>query len=94
MSNAFRCDACDEFYSGDPSLELDVTASRHTMGVHQLQLGRNSIDDPFPETDEKRTVDFEPNRTDLQLCSECTADYIIPALNDAFEQGRYAVDDE
>lgn len=89
MSEAFRCDGCDDFYGGEPAIATKAPGT-HTIGVNQMQLshdpGRN---DAFPADDPTEEVTWPFHRTRLQFCVSCAAEHIVPGILEAAQQGRY-----
>jgi hypothetical protein len=89
MSEAFRCDGCDEYYGGTPTtisigLEHGVVGDSVTLGHF---AGR---DDAHPRDDEpEHIVEWPFHDGGVELCATCTASYVVPGVQEAAQQGRY-----
>jgi hypothetical protein len=90
MSEAFRCDGCDEFYGGRPTdisicLNRPYTSDTVTLGH---DAGR---DDGHPKGEEPtHKVEWPFSGYSVELCAKCTAEYLMPGIQQAAQQGRYA----
>jgi hypothetical protein len=89
MSEAFRCDGCDEFYGGVPTT-ISVCQEHGAIG-ETLTLGHVAgRDDAHPRDDEPtHAAEWPFSGGSIELCATCTANYVVPGVQKAARQGRY-----
>lgn len=89
MSEAFRCDGCDELFGGRPAARIKVNPA---SGMRKpLRLGHSpGVTDAHPDGKSTREVEWPYHRPKVQFCVHCAADHICPAVIEAAQEGRYA----
>lgn len=90
MSDAFRCDGCDEFYSGEAAVYVDLETGG-AIGITDVRLGHDAgRDDPDPAEAPFRRVDWPPHKSDVEFCVVCAVDGgLMDAFRDVLDGGRY-----
>jgi len=89
MSDAFRCDGCDCYYSGRPAVEVSLGVN--TLSVPLTLTHRGGYDDVDPEG-VTREVSFAGCGicSSFDLCVLCAVDEgLVEALDKVLAGGRY-----
>lgn len=96
MSEGFRCDGCDKYYGGTPT-EVSIGTETGTVGLTEIVIGHAAgRDDACPADGEPiHTVRWPfVGRSTVDFCATCTAEFLVPALQDAAKQGRFGPEQE
>lgn len=88
MSEAFRCDGCDEYYGGQPT-EIRVCMAYSGISSTIILGHAAGRDDAHPDPADKHKVEWPWHSGTVQFCAECTANEIVPAMQRLARRGRY-----
>lgn len=94
MSDAFRCDCCDEFYSGKPAMSVDLTGRSWSKGGETFFMPTHAggVNDADPVKGPEKEVQWPWQKHTWELCATCFLIYVAGALREALQMGRYGDD--
>jgi len=93
VSDAFRCDGCDSFYSGFPAVELKLGVNSVRASVDQPVNHQAGFGDAHPAEKPERTTRWPYHTTNVEYCVDCAVDHVLPGAADAAQRGRHALDE-